>query len=123
MRVFGFVCLLACGSPTPTPVSGPPDRTASACHDLDSPDLAVRVAATRQLQPKVGAVAGGTEQQMDAAHAYCERTFAIPPANVGSAEPADRRGCFDACVAKRVKAGESNQTAEDECMQDCNSGE
>ena len=64
MRISCFVFLLACGSPKPEPAE--PDRSAAACRDLDSPDLVVRVAATRQLEPKIGRVEGGTEQQMDA---------------------------------------------------------
>lgn len=41
------------------------------CADLDSPKLDVRLSATESLRRHTGAVAGGTEQQMEAAAAFC----------------------------------------------------
>jgi hypothetical protein len=123
MRVYGLLFLLACGSPRPQPAK--PDRTSEACRDLSSSDVDVRVKATRELVPKTGSVEGGTEQQMDAARAYCAKTFgpAAPESEPDRYDPDELKRCFDACFAQRVKAGESQSSSESDCMQNCNKGE
>jgi hypothetical protein len=35
----------------------------------------------------------------------------------------DTPGCFDACVQRKERHGESGERAEESCMQDCISGE
>jgi hypothetical protein len=50
------------------------------CRLLDSPDLHVRSGAATKLADLVPVLEGGTEQQMEAAGRYCERTYGLRPA-------------------------------------------
>jgi hypothetical protein len=50
-----------------------------ACRALDSSDLAARSDAMRRLRERAPVVVGGTEQQMEAAGAFCDRTYGMRP--------------------------------------------
>jgi hypothetical protein len=89
LSLVALVPLVACerssGAP---PATSAPSNSASnapsaddraACVALDSPDLPTRANATRRLADRDGPVVGGTEQQMDAAAAWCKKTFGITP--------------------------------------------
>jgi hypothetical protein len=89
-----LVCSIACGSSAgngAAPTTGSGTSTGSTtptastdaradCVALDSTTLDVRaLAARRVLEARALAVEGGTEQQMEAAAAYCDHEYALRP--------------------------------------------